>query len=322
MNGRLSTPAAIYNNCQLTRCSRQFRILLLHPPFEGHGELRAKLIGDPTLPKGTVLVDGIAFQITKGLASVLHHILKPVRSLPVWADGICINQDDMDEKSDQVNVWLPAPGMLITSSSPERDAPSLGALMGRLGGDHFHDLPGYSVNTQTGKLAFEETEEFRALWETHDLLASSLWWTRAWTAQEVFLPPRVVFFHHAAKPCQISVINRWFSRMWAQTINPKPCCQDAMDIFPPEKLGALWGLFNRFTKIQDRRSMPRRDSDDRDCFYVLLAKFAERECQQGRDRIYSLWSATDASYHHLAPDYTKTDDDVYTSVFESMIREA
>jgi hypothetical protein len=52
--------------------------------------------------KTPISIDGKFLQITKNLECALRHLRDEKRVLHVWADGVCINQQDDDEKSQQV----------------------------------------------------------------------------------------------------------------------------------------------------------------------------------------------------------------------------
>ncbi|RDW65565.1 hypothetical protein BP5796_10257 [Coleophoma crateriformis] len=57
--------------------------------------------GDPS-PYGEILCDGKLLTIAKSLYMALLQIRDSVTSRTLWADGICINQNDVDEKNTQV----------------------------------------------------------------------------------------------------------------------------------------------------------------------------------------------------------------------------
>jgi hypothetical protein len=50
----------------------------------------------------TVFINGRTLDITVTLDSALRHIRDPKRELKIWADGICINQSDIEERNIQV----------------------------------------------------------------------------------------------------------------------------------------------------------------------------------------------------------------------------
>jgi len=100
----------------------------------------------------------------------------------LWIDAICINQEDVDEKSHQVAmmgdlysrcltvyIWL---GVVNHSASRRQDP---FAFIRHFADDkHYHELPGF-YRDETGRLVFEENAEFIALWDDLLLLANSTW---------------------------------------------------------------------------------------------------------------------------------------------------
>ena len=59
--------------------------------------------GNPALVK-TLTCNGKDFAITKNLDLALHHLRRSDVSIMLWVDRICINQDDLQEKGQQVNL--------------------------------------------------------------------------------------------------------------------------------------------------------------------------------------------------------------------------
>jgi hypothetical protein len=59
--------------------------------------------GDPKHTK-TILVNGLLFQATANLASALNDLRDEQRPLRLWADAICIDQHNIQERSDQVKL--------------------------------------------------------------------------------------------------------------------------------------------------------------------------------------------------------------------------
>ncbi|KAI1821758.1 heterokaryon incompatibility protein-domain-containing protein [Xylaria intraflava] len=357
MDSTLLAQQTIYRRHPLTPGIGQFRILILSPITASSPgtELRGSLLvstleheknnfealsyvwGSPDLPTTSILIDDISFEITTHLAAFLHHLRRADESVRVWIDRICINQDDNGEKSDQValmadiyqscslvNAWLPSPTGTNGTRPRDRQTASLGGLLSLLSGEHFHDIPGFKVDKTTGKQTFEETEEFRALWDDFLLLAGSPWWTRGWTAQEAFLPPTIRFLHNAADPCDLQLIHQAMERVSFFSDIRRPCCAEALNVFPKEKFTAVWDFFHHVRKLSHRRDvyLNPRSADGRDYFYIVVSTFAARQCQQGRDRIYSLWSAAGKVYKNHTPDYKISEEEVFSSVFKGMLRES
>ena len=58
-----------------------------------------------TWDKVNITCDGISVWITQNLFDTLHKIRLPNRPRFLWADAICINQEDMEERERQVRLW-------------------------------------------------------------------------------------------------------------------------------------------------------------------------------------------------------------------------
>ncbi|VUC31535.1 unnamed protein product [Clonostachys rosea] len=57
-----------------------------------------------TLPKFDVKVNGLGFQIGGNLHSALRHLRHPDQPRRLWVDAVCINQDDVKEREEQVSI--------------------------------------------------------------------------------------------------------------------------------------------------------------------------------------------------------------------------
>ena len=108
-----------YQREPLNASRREIRLLRLHPrttdritatlivaDLEGAAGTYACVSyvwGNPneTVP---IEVEGHEVQITTNLFEFLHHIRDPNDNLVLWADAICINQNDLEEKAHQVRM--------------------------------------------------------------------------------------------------------------------------------------------------------------------------------------------------------------------------
>lgn len=100
---------------------REFRLLILEPSTDRLTPVRCKLArtscddydvkytalsytwGD-RVSKTPILVNDVATQVTIDLEAALRHIRKPSSAMVLWVDAICINQEDLAEKSHQVEM--------------------------------------------------------------------------------------------------------------------------------------------------------------------------------------------------------------------------
>ena len=110
-------PAQPYQYNELPR-DGSFRYIVLHRGI-GNDPLKCSLQTAP-LAKTTfeaisyvwgkskknkkIICDGRVIRITKSLSNVLRRLRLPHKRRKLWADGICINQDDLEEKGHQVAI--------------------------------------------------------------------------------------------------------------------------------------------------------------------------------------------------------------------------
>lgn len=124
--------------------------------------------------------------ITKSLDTALRHFRLPDKTVVMWIDQICINQDDLDEKVGQIKLmsriythafntvlWL-GEGAEYTQEGID--------LLGSFK-DFFLSLPPVANLGQLGMPPPLGTKPWEGLW---DILARP-WFTRLWTAQEAVL---------------------------------------------------------------------------------------------------------------------------------------
>jgi hypothetical protein len=165
-----------YQDHPLDFSRRDIRLLHLHPRTTEHvsAELRVVNLADAI---GTyacvsyvwgdakktvqIQVDGQELQVTTNLFDFLYHIRDLHNTVILWVDAICMNQNDLSEKSHQVgmmgeiysgcsnvHVWL---GM---STDPLVPKTSPFAMIEHFADKkHYHDLPGHSRD-EDGKWCF------------------------------------------------------------------------------------------------------------------------------------------------------------------------
>lgn len=115
--GRLAT----YQEFSLNFDRKACRILRLLPGIERQqlcGELGTVDFNDPTREPhscisyvwggtnvtGPMRINDEKLQVTTNLLSCFHHLRHPQDAIVLWIDAVCINQDDLSEKSHQVSM--------------------------------------------------------------------------------------------------------------------------------------------------------------------------------------------------------------------------
>jgi hypothetical protein len=242
---------AVYDDLPLNRNEKEIRLLEIVSTFpQVHCRLvTASLKDDPmfcalsyvwgtTSDPQTVTVNGVPFEVTKSLADALRHVqghwdeicrsrgeIKTPRDrtkMLIWADAICINQEDKEEKAHQV----PLMGDIYSSASItfcQLDSISSNSRLPQVldcishlieGLTHIHadtDLESLNEaltvleNLQLPDVGREATadpteqEPTRVFYEpVYDLLTDFVdlkYWKRAWIFQELVLSKEVVMFY-------------------------------------------------------------------------------------------------------------------------------
>lgn len=143
--------------------------------------------GDPTDVRNITLDNDHAFPITVSLDNALRHLRLKTEIRRLWADAICINQNDRNERGNQVSimkeiysrarsvqVWLDV--------EVPCDAPSVKRLMNLKDGDEDDDLG--------------DDPDF---WTPLVPVLRNTYWDRLWVQQELVFAPKLEFICRSAK---------------------------------------------------------------------------------------------------------------------------
>ncbi|KAJ3483878.1 hypothetical protein NLG97_g7203 [Lecanicillium saksenae] len=168
--------------------------------------------GDPTSTT-TAFVDGHEFPVTQNLDAALRNIRKQnpppddgEESRPTfwWIDAICINQNDISERSQQVNlmtkIYRKAAGVHIWLGEESDDSDLAMGLVRRLS-DASPQGPGI------GDVRYRPvSEDHRAAnWKALIALFQRPWWARVWVRQEVAVANTAVV-HCGNESCEFSAL--------------------------------------------------------------------------------------------------------------------
>ena len=283
--------------------------------------------GDPHV-RDTAIINERPVSIRRNLYNSLCQIRSPTRPIAIWADALCINQADLDEKSRQValmveiyrqcakvHIWLGKPELAMSGRNPFR------FLHHWISGRHFYELPGFYYDNASGLWFWNQNEECDMMLNDFLQIVRSEWWTRAWTVQESLLPREsIVMFG--------TWTITWDFMLKAEEMKNShgdgsiQCCKQAMKAFNPQQRGLIeewmWhpSRGKRFMDVfRDRIWQPN--------FYEAVLAFSGRQCEDQRDKIYSMLSlATHPVYKDFGPDYLTEPSKMYKEVFTRMLLEA
>ncbi|KAK8007764.1 hypothetical protein PG989_001754 [Apiospora arundinis] len=307
-------------------------------------------------PRATrpILVDGVEFQVTVNLEFALRHLRRESDPLTIWIDAIAINQEDLDERSQQVNlmrriyheaskviVWL-GDGVRhrITDSSHYGKPPARVTFYGD-DGDHEKIatfINKWSVSRRPAKYTaldvyclirmfiMQEQEQYslRRLHPSHLLglaealriMTMSQWWTRMWVFQEVVVAKSVVYLYSGVEaPLEM------FTEAASCLQNygyPMPLQSDVANVL--HHYSKTLSDIERWRDFRGKHpSRPRLDNTS-DLLGLLRATSA-RKASDDRDRVFALLGLLDLKEHLLVPDYQKTTAEVFMSVCWANIKE-
>jgi hypothetical protein len=226
--------------------------------------------GDPTNLK-TIRVDGKSLQIQKNLWTALDHLRREAKTqLVLWADALCINQADIEERSRQVGQ------MAFIYSRAQKVHVWLGEAKESFRG------PERLYQIRAWNNEFVSQQELK--W-----LCNRDYWQRLWIIQEIGLATNLSVVY--ADKTQL------FRCRWREFVNVLRENQrflqetEPHEILPPLKLAQ-----QRDGRHGDINRLER-----------LIETFKLAKCTEPRDKIYGLLGlANDCSSESLTVDYSKT----------------
>lgn len=184
---------------------QEIRVLTLHPgsfdepiscaletvslKHRPHFNALSYVWGDARL-RGDIILNGVSVSVTRNLEIALRHLRShPKRHVdttatPLWVDAVCINQDDLDERHEQVrlmrSIYSLADRVVIWLGEGNADSDW---AMERLSDHRFRDdLP--TLGTDPRRLTDDQIKASVVLLRN---LGRRPWWTRIWVLQELVL---------------------------------------------------------------------------------------------------------------------------------------
>ncbi|MCJ1394394.1 hypothetical protein MMC18_007272 [Xylographa bjoerkii] len=271
--------------------------------------------GDPSVT-APIVVDGQTIEVTVNLESALRHLRLSNCQRTIWVDAICVNQQDLEERSDQVvlmrDIYSQAVGVVgWLGPETEYSAEAIGLLHMLAAGTHSDKM-----STFNPKLAAElephrppRTETLRPLRE----LCQNPWFLRIWIAQEVALASslHLQIGHGKVKWEIVFDAIDWLSRscdFW-NTLHAKTPLEETSAL-----ISTIMGTISAFLIV--RASVG--DSSTAGS-YSILRLYRYLRCSDDRDKIYGLLALT--SGFAIRPDYTLPVEEVYQrAAFAAMIQ--
>lgn len=267
--------------------------------------------GSPTLSAHILCDDGSAIEITANLHSALTRFRSNSNPRCFWADAVCINQVNSEEKSRQIplmpQIYRNASCVLVWLGSGVDGESETMQYLARFG-----NLPVH-FSKQDQEVAQGREPQSSEAQESIRRFFHLPWFGRRWVVQEVVLNPDVMFY------CGMSEISWPRLHLTIESLpvgiwNDTTGSQIRKSL---QKLGDLW----RTWSYLDRKTM--------NCeLFELLDSFHHFQCKEDKDRIYAVAGlASDVQTStelmplkpsqekmHLVPDYSLSDDELFRQI--------
>ncbi|RSL49269.1 hypothetical protein CEP53_009226 [Fusarium sp. AF-6] len=301
--------------------------------------------GDPSVTE-EILVDDIPTQVTINLARALKHAKKHWINIKrdsgnsfnpsdfrIWADAICINQDDLLEKTAQVQLmttlyssaefalaWLSSTdeGIADALSAFHRLFDALGTRYEANSGNEVPDLDGpdwagdiiemINVLASPHNASHFDRNDHVFIADNLEMFALCPFWTRVWIQQEITLAPNV---YYACPTMTISHGKLHFMLDSLYVMLTDQQC-DLEPSLPKSTVRDLASALNRIygrLLIRFLAHMPSPHSKFLARMKVLIDTFSgELEATRPVDYVYGLLSLSGLD---IVPDYTRAAPDVW-----------
>ncbi|PMD32530.1 HET-domain-containing protein [Hyaloscypha variabilis F] len=309
----------------ILRCQLEINDLGDAPPFEA----LSYVWGNPE-PAKVIICNSQPKKVTPNLGTALDRLRHEHTERLVWIDAICVNQDDLTERSDQVKlmkdiysqawrvvVWLgedeeenAETAITIIEKAAEYCYSDSGALL-KDGDSRDNILRTVTVDPETPwsekkqqrnlpDSRYEANRKSSGDWAAISKFYSNTWFTRIWIVQEVAFAPAVMYIGaHEVGWTSVAAAAKWLlAKGYTHVV------QDS------SRYRQAWSIYYLHL-LHQTLSIPR------------LLGFVKSNSTDPRDKVFALLGFLDEesrSSPYLQPDYTKSVTEVYTDVVRYIIQ--
>jgi len=218
--------------------------------------------------------------ITQNLKHALRAVRSPNEDLFVWADALCINQNDMEEKSSQIQrmaeIYTKAKCVCVWLGEGNVESDKAFAFMKKLSEPN---------NSVLGSFALEEWAAFLAL-------SQRKWFSRRWIVQEITRAQRAVLYcgeRNATWNDFADVLSLFLRHQYTKQLELNPedsCVLDGIEDI--NQLGAV-----RLVEAWDnlfRRTPDGKITESLLSLEALMSSLTAFEASEPRDTVYAILS--------------------------------
>lgn len=313
-------PSEIYQHLNADR--REFRLLRLLPGRGDaticcqvhtaslndvpHFEALSYVWGDPELNAGTIRVGDISFQTTHNLGAALRDLRSEHDARVLWIDAICINQQDVGEKTEQLllmgHIYQRASGVVVHLSGFD---PAFAGFLARM--------------AEQSKLHWShEFDQFEKKTGCHFPLYTQMfalfrasWWHRVWTLQEAVLASKLDFYLDSSSLALSTLVKvvESFTKHYDNT-NLQACChaESPFDSLPMN----IWVRMKNLENIQSlSRQVAKTTAHSPLSFSAVISHNRHREATNELDHVFGMLGLL-PGFDGIV-NYTRTASEIYQS---------
>ena len=266
--------------------------------------------GDKDCTK-TIMIDGKSFPVRPNLWAFLDRFQRYHGTTGcIWIDAICVNQDDIPERNNQVLLM----SKIYTQAAAVYSWLDLGIE------PQMHAWPDIVQLVELGLTKFRARlmvkEDVRtavsAAYQTLVRLISNAYWKRAWIVQEVVLGQQVFLWYGSAG--ELSLDN--FARIHTFLIkiyNIEQCAYKPLIAWNRDAFdrGHCFNKLLKFKYVDPENGSYERKSG-REPLQGLLQGTSTTLCSDIRDKVYAFLNlASDSDRYGITPDYGKKPADLF-----------
>jgi hypothetical protein len=280
---------------QASTMAEQINCEILHTKVDDVDYLALSYTWGSLPDRQNISVGGKIISCTPNLYSALQHLRRRSEDLILWVDAICIDQNNLEERNQQVGImryiYKNASRVVVWLGPASEDRIHALELVSELD-KHSHD--GAYIEKKIANP--ESLEDFYALCRLFDLD----YWKRVWVVQEVFSAKAIVVYCGSYTiPWQnlVSVqkmLSENYDAQLGVIFRDHPAMRGYITWHGPHALRLVYG------------DLP---ADSPDLFEIVL-KHASKQASDPRDKIYAFVGILKQNETHLI-DYSSPVRDVY-----------
>jgi Heterokaryon incompatibility protein (HET) len=279
--------------------------------------------GDPGCT-GEITLNGRIVKVRKNLESALRHLRDGTKEELLWVDALCINQNDLDERSSQValmdSMYSDAEEVIIWLGDDSEDSGLAIDMIEQWAWwyEHKSREKGCAFTVEKDlSLAFDNTAI-----EAMNRLLQRDYWERVWVVQEVACAKEITVTC-GRRRVSFEVFER-ASDAWVQLSHlyeEIPAAFDKYITLDSLKAAEL----RQMIKHRGFRQSTYYDWDAPVSFLDLLVSCRHLKCTDARDKIYGFLNMGGPHTSHFKslapPDYNKRTEDVYCEVAQELLKD-